>query len=42
VCRPKEKGGLGIIDLDKFARALQLRWWWLHIYALFGIRNMCK
>jgi hypothetical protein len=29
VARPKEWGGLGIPDLDKFGRALRLRWLWL-------------
>jgi hypothetical protein len=28
-CLPKNKGGLGILDLDRFARGLRLRWMWL-------------
>jgi hypothetical protein len=28
-CLPKSKGGLGILDLERFARGLRLRWLWL-------------
>ena len=28
VAKPVEYGGLGIIELDKFSRALRLRWLW--------------
>jgi hypothetical protein len=28
VCKPKDKGGLGILNLRKFVSALRLRWFW--------------
>lgn len=29
VCRPKEMGGLGIINLERFASALSIKWLWM-------------
>ena len=29
ICRPKELGGLGGLDLNRFGRAMRLRWQWL-------------
>lgn len=28
MCRPKEDGGLGIINLEIFDEALLIKWWW--------------
>jgi hypothetical protein len=28
VSRPKNIGGLGVVDLERFARALRIRWMW--------------
>ncbi|KAK1665688.1 hypothetical protein QYE76_053847 [Lolium multiflorum] len=34
ICRPRELGGLGIIDLDRFGTALRLKWLWMERTAL--------
>lgn len=45
VCRPKQLGGLGVIDLFKHGIALRLRWEWLRrtdIPALAGPKLDCR
>jgi hypothetical protein len=29
ICRPRDLGGLGIVDLDRFGIVLHLKWLWL-------------
>lgn len=45
VCRPTDLGGLGILDLAKFASALRLRWPWFEWMELskmwVGMANPC-
>jgi len=44
-CIPKELGGLGILNLDKFAQALRVRWLWQEWKsegkAWIGLGNPC-
>jgi hypothetical protein len=46
VCTPKSMGGLGILNLDKFGRALRLRWPWYEWTdpgrAWVGMGNPCN
>ena len=46
VCKPKEFGGLGILNLAKFATVLRLRWLWLEWdhppRAWFGLGTPCN
>lgn len=45
VCRPKQLGGLDLLDLDKFARALRMRWLWIRWTAsripIIGTHGPC-
>jgi hypothetical protein len=46
VCSPKNMGGLGILDLEKFGRALRIRWPWHEWtdpgHAWVGLGNPCN
>ena len=46
VCRPKDLGGLGILNTEKFARALRLRWLWFEwkepTKLWVGMGNLCN
>jgi hypothetical protein len=46
VCKPKDKGGLGIVNLAKFALALCMRWLWKERKAeskpWVGLGNPCS
>ena len=46
VCKPKEFGGLCILNLAKFATALRLRWLWLEwdatLRAWCGMETPCN
>lgn len=44
-CQPKNKGGLGILNLERFARALRIRWLWMRWKnrdkAWIGLQSPC-